>query len=147
MPKYIAKNKVVSSEVDPSVKTPSGKEVLMVVFENGVKELIPKATFDLFSTPKEVDLTSFRDLKHEHIAREMLALMAEYNIKVADIENLIALIRDAVQDYISRADSYLWTNDDNQFIPGVSAIQDRTLLEAKKVLESMPKQDGGNEEK
>ena len=140
MATYIAKNKVVTKEIDKDIKTPNGGEIYLITYENGVKELMPKKTFDLFSTPGPVDFTSYRNLKHAQVASEILAIIADYDVTFSDLKNLLQIVVDSTNDNFDRVSNFLWTGDDNQFIPGTDSLERRTFSEVQKFLNKIPKQ-------
>ena len=127
--KYLGPNKIID------IQDSSGKENFMeVTFKGGEKKLTTKKGLESFTTDKSLDLTQFRNMRSEIIANELLLNVMEYDIKLGDLEHTMQTFADKIQDLFQRADSYLWTKDDKEWIPGREAINNRTLLEANRII-------------
>ena len=81
--------------------------------------------------------------------QESLSLVAEYSIKQRDIDVLLdgvangisvdtfRAIGTSIDENYNRVTNFLWTGDDNKFIPGVYPLGDITFLETKNFLEKI----------
>lgn len=139
--KYFGPWKVLGIERS-DVTTPSGSEVVNVVFEGRKPELVPKKAFDLLASEEPVGLDLFYKAKHEIMVPEIIKLIAEYDVKQSEISLLIKKVADSMFDSCERAVSFLWTGDDAEWIKGFSPTNDRTLTEIQKVLKTIPVQNG-----
>lgn len=74
--KFVGPKKVGTVIVD-SLKTFGGNEVVIVHYENGDKEMMPKATFELVSTDIASDYTSVRAKKFAQLRLVLSPILAE----------------------------------------------------------------------
>lgn len=137
---YIGPNKVVGI-VENELKTPMGHEIVEIVFESIPKILMPKKAFDLLSRNTPMDYTSYTKMKVELIGRELVALIMEYDIRNLEMVILMKFTADLMQDAFERASNFLWTGDDKQWISGMSFLNERTLLEAERVIKRIKNDD------
>jgi hypothetical protein len=75
--KFVGPRAVKTVVVD-SVKTYSGAEVVVVHYEGGLQELMPKKTFELIATTEPSDFTIVRNKKLDAILAELYPVIAEY---------------------------------------------------------------------
>lgn len=158
--------------------TPGGAEVVVVHYDGGHQEMMPRKTYELVATNTVADFTTIRDKKFDAILHELypiigeylvnfskkettkgiartellqktMATLQEYDAKAAETEVLLNSIEAEVTGIINamsfeidnifnRATNFLWTGDDKQFIPGVNAMMECTLLGARKVTSKIP---------
>lgn len=82
--------------------------------------------------------------------QKSISMITEYDIKVNEMDALINPINAEIQGLVNslgseldnifhRASNYLWTKDDTEFVPGANMMMERTLLEATKVNQTIPK--------
>lgn len=176
---YIGPRKVLTVAVD-TVKTFGNNEVVVVHYDGGDKELMPKKTFELVVTDVPSDYTTVRTKKFTELRKvlypiiaecvavtgesddvkkakrtemlqKVLAAISEVDIKDSEMQpffdqvlvecnGIINAILFELSTAMSRAINFLWTKDDTRFVPGTDVMNDRTYLEAKKIVEDVPKQ-------
>lgn len=131
--KYIANRKVINV-ITLDYKTPSGEDVVKVVYENDTYAVMSKKSFDLFSTDESIEPTSFREIKFKALQNEVVKVIMEYDLRAEEIVPFFSQTTDKLQDVFERASSILWTGDDRHWIPGSNFLSERTILEAEGVL-------------
>lgn len=147
--KFYGKGKVIGIEKVEGLTTPSGGEVVRIMFENGSKKIIGKMAYDKFSSDKQVDPNNHQAIKFSPVISLIIDLMTEYDIENYEVESLFKFIKDEIADRFDRASNYLWTGDDRDFIPGMDFRTFKTLLDVEKIIKSIPNKDesGGEEQK
>lgn len=135
---YIGPRKV--AEVVPEeFKTHGGKNTVTVKYEGGFSEFMPLATFELLVTEKPTDFTAPAKRKHAAILKDLMAVLAEYDLKGGEIESLTNGLSNELFNAFNKATHLLWTNgDNNNFTPGSNTVLERSLLEADRVIKSYP---------
>lgn len=147
MEQYIGPNKVLGL-VKQDFQTPSGKDVVEVQYEGAhTPELMSQMAFNLLVTEKPSDYNDLRDRKFRQMIPGILTLITEWDLKSIELKPLLQQIGDNCQDAMERASNYLWTKDDRTWIPGMSFLNERTLLEAERVLKLIGKKEDGPEPK
>lgn len=177
-PKFYVGPRGVDHVVIDEMKTYSGQDIVEVHYDGGYKELMTKKSYELVSSPEPSDFTMVRNKKLNAISAELfplianfiallakpadeikkarteflqatIAVIAEYDLKVSEIEallnpiaaeiqSLVNIISSELDNTFNRATNYLWTKDDSQFIPGTNMMMERTLLEATKINKTIP---------
>lgn len=90
-----------------------------------------------------------KDHNHIRYARfnvlvpEMINVIEEYDIPVSDINALLQDVAREVDARFARATNWLWTRDDNRYVPGFNPMEDITLIMAKEITNTIPKHDTG----
>ena len=135
--RYVGPNKVVDVK-EEAITTPSGGKVLRVVFESGKWQLMSEKSYNILLKDSPIDSSSLRDITTNIMMDEIVKIMLEYDIRATDVEHLLQKVTGKIIDCFNRANNYLWTGDDKFFVPGVEPLQFRTLLEADKILKSIP---------
>lgn len=137
MDQYIGPNKVVGLVKEEFI-TPAGNEVVMVQYQGEhPPELMSKKSFDLLVTPAPSDYTDLRARKFEKMLPDIITVLTEFDLKFDEIKPLFEHIAESLQNAFDKANNWLWTHDDRQWVPGMNSLNQRTLLEAEKVLSSM----------
>jgi hypothetical protein len=77
---------------------------------------------------------------------QIIAIITEWDLKAIELKAFLGTIGDSLQDAMEKASNYLWTHDTRTWVPGMSFMNERTLLEAERVLQSIPKKDGSETE-
>lgn len=81
--------------------------------------------------------------------QDAIVVVSEYDLKVMEVDaflnpmqaEIIGVLNTLGAEFdntMYRATNWLWTQDDTQFIPGVNVMEERTLLESKKVISQIP---------
>lgn len=119
-------------------KTHAGADVIEVVYAGGHKELMPRLAFEYLVTEQPTDWNQLRKTKMGVLTKELLAVIAEHDLKAADIETLKQSLENELYNSFNRATHFLWTKDDKSFIPGNNVVMDRSLLEADIIIKTVP---------
>ncbi len=149
MDQYIGPNKVLGL-VKQDLKTPSGGDVVEVQYEGEhLPEVMTQMAFDKLVTElptaySDRDQQGLSDRRFKLMTAEIIKVIMEWDIKMIELKPLLQAVGDSVQDGVERAGNYLWTHDERTWVPGMSFMNERTLLEAERVLKSIPrnKKDG-----
>lgn len=94
--------------------------------------------------------TEEKAAKRKEILTEMISLACEYDLSITEIEGVLNILNNESNNLFSalgyqidnaydRAINFLWSGDDKTFIPGYDQSKDLTLVQAKQVLDSIPK--------
>lgn len=100
--KYIGKKEVESFTETPSV-TPLGGKVLNVLFKDGTTQLLTEKSYKNMLSEAETDATALQDLKCKPVCQEILALMAEANLNLGEINHTIQLTAASVDQNAAAA--------------------------------------------
>lgn len=136
--KFIGPRKIINVEFDEAIKTPQGSEVFKVTFDGGYSEIFPKKALSVLMTDKPIDFSQLRDLKFKYLLPELLSVVAEYDLKNQEVKHLCMSLADELENSWMRATNFLWTKDDGQFVPNSEVLSNRSLLEAEKILKTIP---------
>lgn len=115
------------------------------------KELYPLVGKHFMSYAEELT-TEQKAERRAEIIKEMISLACEYDLSITEIEgvlntlnteanNLFSALGYQIDNAYDRATNYLWSGDDKTFIPGYDQSKDLTLVQAKMVLDSIPKEE------
>ena len=137
-PRYIGPNEVTGVTILEE-KTPTGKEIVRVYYAGDKlpPEDMPMVTFELLVSDVPKDYNWLRETRYKKLLEEIAALCLEHDVSFSDVEYLTTSFKQKIAAAFDRATSYLWTKDDEQFIPGIPALSYRTLLEADRILKSI----------
>lgn len=98
------------------------------------------------------DQIDAKEARTKYLSDAMLVL-TEYDIKssevdalfgpvVTELEMMVKSVINEIDNRLDRSSNYLWTADDSKFIPGVDVTLERTLIEAKKIISTIPINEG-----
>lgn len=137
-PTFIGPRKVAEVKTE-EFKTHGGHETVTVVYEGGFSEFMPKRSFEALATPEPTDFTNLGKRKIKIISLEMLAVLAEHDVKGSEIETITNALSNELFNAWNKATHLLWTKgDSNSFTPGSNSVLERSLLEADRVIKSYP---------
>lgn len=105
--KFFGTREVIGVE-DTGLTTPLGNKIIKAIYADGTTESMPEKVYNLAVSEVEVDATNMRELIIKPLAGEILALMAEYDLKLDDLEPVIQLVTISLNDNLRRADNKLW---------------------------------------
>lgn len=142
--KFFGPNKIVEVLTE-DLKTPLGTEIFEVRFENGQSRLMTKLALDHLTTESELDLTSLRDMKFRILCENIANQVLEYGLRYDEIVPLSQHLGQKLETAFGRALSFLWTQDDEQFVAGVNPIDNKDILEVEKILRGIAPAGGGEE--
>lgn len=128
----------VSHVVLEEIKTHGGNEVVTVHYDGGHKELMPKSAYEALITDAPTDFSVLGKKKIGMITKEVLAVIAEHDLKGDEIETLTNSISNELYNSFNKATHALWTGETNSFTPGANAVLERSLIEAHKVIVNTP---------
>lgn len=128
-------------------KTHGGNEVVKITYDSGYEELMPKRAFENLVTDKPTDWNDLRGKNINGLVKELLAVIAEHHLKAEDVDVLKATLERELFNSFNRATHFLWTKDDKSFIPGTNTVLERTLIEADKIIKTIPQDEPKSEPK
>lgn len=129
----------VAHVVEEEFKTHGGKDTVTVHYEGGFSEFMPKAEFESIVTEEPTDFTNLAKRKHAIILKELMAVLAEHDLKGGEIEMITNGLSNELFNAFNKATHLLWTKgDSNTFTPGGNTVLERSLLEADRVIKSFP---------
>lgn len=129
----------VSEVVPEEFKTHGGKNTVTVKYEGGYSEFMPLASFQLLVTAEPTDFTDLAKRKHKAILTDLMAVLAEYDVKGGEAEMIANGLSNELFNAFNKATHLLWTSgDSNNFTPGSNTVLERSLLEADRVIKSFP---------
>lgn len=135
--KFIGPRKVAHVVVE-EMKTHGGNETVTVHYDGGFTEFMPKSSFEALATDKPTDFTDLGKRKIKIITLAVLSVLAEHDLKGEEIETLTNSVQNELYNSFNKATHYLWTKDANSFTPGSNAVLERSLLEAHRIITSIP---------
>lgn len=131
---FIGPRQIKEIVKDDSFKTYGGNDVFKVVFEGDYEELMTQKDLDVLKTEEPLDFTALNKRKIGAITKEVLEVLAEWNLKGDDVESLTNSIANEMFNSFNKATHYLWTGSLNSFTPGSNSVLERSLLEAHKII-------------
>ncbi len=143
--KFFGPRKVISVSKE-DYKTPSGIEVLKVMFADGEYEIITQKGYDAFSTDHSIDYTALAKLKNEVMSRELIAVLLDYNFTNMELSMIIVALKEKIDAVFDRAINFLFFKDDKTWVAGSNSNGYFDLVTANKIIESI-KPNGSTKEK
>ena len=131
--KFIGGDTIVSTEM-LDVKTPQGKDILEVTFKSGKKRVYPSETMARIITEEVSDASAVSEKKLLPVIREVMAILAENDISVGEIDMFQKQLGSNIENAFNRATSFMWFKDDAEFVPNFNPMFDVSLLMAHKVI-------------
>lgn len=145
--KFIGPQKIADVELSKQL-TPSGGIVLLFTVSHMVGEkmllekvLVPEKAIPLMVTDAETDWNTLNASKMNIIIEDMVGILKEYNIDKMAVDTLLQGLKTTLNYRFDRAKNFLWTGNDESFIPGYDPDRDVTLLHAESVIDSIPPTD------
>lgn len=135
---FVGPNKVVSVIPVEGVTTSMGSPLVDVTYLSGKTERLTKKTYELVVTDIPSDFTIVQRTKFNQMTPAVIAILSEYDIRVFEIPAFLQNVAGSIDNSFARATNWLWTKDDDQYIPGGNPMHPRTLLEADAVIKSIP---------
>lgn len=118
-------------------KTPNGKDVVKVHLENNPPLIYVKDVFERVVTSTPIDFTLLREKTHEVTLKDLTSVLLESGISYGDLAHVCKKLAEKVEDAFDRATHYLWTKRDQDWVPGVHNLNDRSILECEQILKSI----------
>lgn len=135
--KFVGPRKIASVEVLEQ-KTLAGKSVVSVKYEGDYDEKLTLKTLILSVTDDAKDFNSLREKKFMAILPELMQILAEYDIKVYEVDALFRDAANTLTQSFNRALSFLWYGSPKNFVVGSDPVDHFTLLEAQEVIARIP---------
>ncbi len=120
--------------------------VLNVSLDDGQTIPLTEKAIVAIVTDERKDYNHIRKALFDVIVPEIVNVLREYDISVADINALFQEVGKEIDGRFGRATNYLWTKDDRRFVPGFSVMDSVTLLMAEEVIDNIKKHDNGEGE-
>ena len=148
--KFYGPEKIIGIEVVDK-KTPLGAMIFSLTLEKEVrdtkythKELTTEQSLAMnVSDDGSIDYTKMSENLMNELVTKTIELMQEYNISYSQVDLFCKGLAQVLDMYYDRSVSYLFTGDGDQFIPGWQPKTDVSLLDAVRVIDSIPKKDAG----
>lgn len=145
--KYIGPQKITDVDIS-SNKTPLGALILRFTVSKMIGEremfehiLVPEKSIPLMVTDGETDWNTLSSSKMNIVIEDMIGVLQEYNIEKLQVDTLLQGLKTTLNFHFDRAKNFLWTGNDESFIPGYDPDRDVTLLHAESVIASIPHAD------
>lgn len=136
--KYIGGNEIESVSIS-EIKTPNGCNIIDVVFKGGAAKSYPEKIMPYIVTDKLSDDTTVQDRRLMPIVRECMEVILEQDMDYGDIETFTKQLYSNLTFHYDRAESFMWKGNDKEFVPGFESRRGVSLLDAYKVLASIPR--------
>lgn len=131
--KFIGGDTIVGAEV-LDMRTPQDKDILEITFKSGKKRVYPAATVERIVTDEVSDASAVSEKKLLPVVREVMAILAENDISVGEIDMFQKQLGSNIENAFNRATSFMWFKDDTEFVPNFNPMFDVSLLMAHKVI-------------
>lgn len=119
--------------------TPEGATLLKVTFEGDYSEVIPQEMFDATVTEIPSDFNALAERRKKLVTGKIMGILKESNVNLSELNDIFKFVGFQSDIHFDKASNYLWTKDDNEFVPGMPVMARRTFLEAQDVIDSIPK--------
>lgn len=120
--------------------TPSGAEVVRVLFESIPPRIMPLATYKLLASKEPTDLTTIGNKKSEAIINAVVSMMMEYDPTALEAEFCLNQITVRMTNMFDKASHVALTKaiygkaQLEEWVPGTNFSHYRTLLEADSIV-------------
>ena len=144
--KYLGSSKVLGIVIQEG-RSPLDSEIVKVMFEGDQHSMImSKTAFDAFATDRAIDANLLQELKFAIVIPKIRALLSEYFIQAFELTALFNKSGHSIADDFDRAANFLWTGEDQRWIPGMAFNSFLSVLEADQVLKKIPAKDEPSKE-
>jgi len=113
-------------------KTPSGGEIVEVLYEDESKETFSKMMFDEIKSETSCDLTELRDKRVRPIVASVLLIFREWGMKISETAYFSALLNNSLDMNKDEAQKELW----KQWLPTIQSLDDVDFVTVDRVLKS-----------
>jgi hypothetical protein len=135
--RFVGPRKVMALVSDVA-KTSLGNDIIAIMYEGGAKEIMTLKAFEALVTPEATDFTDVSKRRINLLVIEFLKIIAELDLKSGEVETLCRGLSNELMNSMNRASNFLWTGNDEQFVPGYDIMMDRSLLEADLIIKKIP---------
>lgn len=119
--KYIAHLKIVGVKAIDE-KTPDGKLICEVLFDDKTTQKIPVLVLDEIITDEPSDLTTVENKRVLKVTRAILELFAEYDIKLREWEKIEFTIKGSIDENFGRATAALWGTEEKTWLDMIRVL-------------------------
>jgi len=128
-------------------KSPLGKDLHLVTFEGGNdrQQYMTQDLYELVSTEDQQDENYVQKKKMDELIPGLVDLVSEYNLRFYEIGGLMQKTHEEFQERLERASNYVWTGNDNLFVPGYNFTNDISTLDIREVLKKVEDKNDGEE--
>ena len=139
--KYIGTEEITSFE-DIRFKTSLGSHCVKytvhrkveregeVVKEYDVTKIITKKLFDSITTDQPTNMESLRDRHMGQAITAVMQVLMEYGLESKDAPYFLTQLGHRIQDAFERSAHFKWFGNDENWYPGMSFMDEISLLEA-----------------
>lgn len=133
---YLGDKEIMTVSVSEK-KTPGGHEVVEVRYENGSKQTMPRARFDLLNSDEINDASGVQLKVRRHVGALMYSVMHEYGLTFAETNDVLDEAAQLVQNAADKATNILF---------GVEFPSDRTVNQINDILIEHASKTSNNED-
>ena len=126
-------------------KTPQGNNIVEFKLKGGKTRRFPEKVAPYVMSDKRSDDSAVQQNRLTPVVRECVSAIMEYDLDYGDVEALVKGIHSNVMFQFDRANISLWGRPDSDFVPGMDPMYGVSLLDAYKILENIPKDEGGTD--
>jgi hypothetical protein len=144
MQNFIGPRQIKSVETS-KLKTPEGKEIVRVVFEGDHVELFPRAIFDKTVTSEPTDFSQLAEVRKKIVTGQIIGVLKENDVQLQELNDIFKFVGFQSDIHFDKASNYLWTNNDDEFVPGMAVLARRTFLDAQRIIDDIPVKEIQNE--
>lgn len=105
---YIADKKVLGTGILENQKTPAGKEIVEVLFEDGSKEVMPKLRYEMIATNEISDATGVQNKIASHVGATVFGTMHEFGILLGEVEEVLNQVSNLTNSGYEKARDIVW---------------------------------------
>lgn len=110
MEQYIEKKRVIGV-VELDEKTSAKSDMVEVNFEDGTKEKMPKARFELIATPEVSDATKVLEKLKARVGAVLFGMLHEYGVKWGEVNQMSDAMVKLCENGMEKASDILWGYD------------------------------------
>ena len=107
-------NREIIGMVDSITETYMGNPMKELVLNDKKVVLIPEAMLDEVITEKISDLTTLRMSKSKKTIQKVLAVLAEDNVSVKDVQYVLETVTESLNESIKAAADKMWDKDSKE---------------------------------
>ncbi len=145
---FIGPFKVLGITPHATLKTPSGAEVVEVLYESGgMKQIMPLKTFQKLALPQPTDLSDLGERKIAILRDAMIDTILEHDATALELQTVLQRVSNKISNVYDRVGHYLFTKEvygkgaDNTWVPGTNFTHYRSVLECDAVLKQLGNDD------
>lgn len=120
-------------------KTPDGGDVVKVILDRKVQpyEILPKKSFEKLCSFEPIEDTLFRENRYKPVLEKLAEVLLNEGVIYADEAYVCKALHEKLNTSFEKATHFLWTKGEEEFIPGIHELSNRSLLEADVILKQI----------